>query len=432
MGRSSTWRQGFNAVALLLLAGSVSANMPKQPALASAHSELSQLKGLAMGTKTSSGALPQLTKLETISEGRSYGDRVSDAFWGFVAGTILFFSSFLFLYFVEYETCKAFVLINRAKTACNSEITADKVQKKYQNCMVHVSGHATVQNGQKDDELGVTPSEKSLVLKRTVEVYQWVEETEKEDDRTNYIYNQKWREEDVNSNDFEHSLGHENPPRQHPVFSKKIMNDPVHLGAFNLKTNVLDKMEHFEPLENLSSTHRDFTVAEKGGVAGTREINYLSPAAFVAYFEHSDTSGATDSISGNGQHLISGKTDANGLYTTPVVGDLRISYQVIKEGAVSIAAVQTEDTFRRFLMQRDGTVAGRDQCHMYEFVADEEPPSEATCCFCADYILSKVGQAFPHTILLVNQGKLDKGTMFSKVKDKLSKTSNIMRLIGCT
>ena len=31
---------------------------------------------------------------------------------------------------------------------------------------------------------------------------------------------------------------------------------------------------------------------------------------------------------------------------------MRISYQVIKEGPVSICGVQTENTFRRFLMKR--------------------------------------------------------------------------------
>ena len=84
-------------------------------------------------------------------------------------GIVFFILSFAFLFFVEGEVCKAFVMMNHAKKACQKEISADRVQRKYQNCMVHITGPMTTETGQRDEDLGFTPAEKCVVLKRTVE-----------------------------------------------------------------------------------------------------------------------------------------------------------------------------------------------------------------------------------------------------------------------
>jgi len=375
------------AVALLVLAVGVACNAQHRQQLAlktDFRASLAQIKA-----PTGAHDLAQPIELESVTEKRSYGDRVQDAWKGCVIGFVLFFSSFVFLFFVEMETCKAFVLINRARKACRTEISVDKVQKKFENCMVHASGHMT-STGQIDDELGLTPAETCVVLKRTVEVYQWVESKTKDDDKTTYNYETSWGEDDVESASFTHPDGHFNPSRKYNVYSKKIMDRRVQLGVFELKSNVLEKMENFTPLDNLSTTHRGFSV----------QLD---------------------------KHLITGDKDAMG---APRVGDMRISYQVIKEGAVSIAGVQTTNTFRRFLMQRDGTASGHDTSHMYDPVADEEPPPAPMACVCVAVISKFVGTAFPHSVLLVNAGIVDKETMFSAESAKLAKTQHLMRFIG--
>ena len=430
----------LRTMALLMLAAGVASNVQRrQPALMTElHRGLPQLKAPSPDAPHAAlGASEQPVELETISESRSYNDRVKDSGKAFICGCILFLSSFVFLYFVEMETSRAFVLINRARKAVQTGITLDKVQKKYQNCMVHVSGHATVDHsGQLDDELGVTPAEKCLVLKRTVEVYQWVEIKERKEKRTDYQYTKYWREDDVDSGHFRYHMGHANPPRQHKFYSKKFMNERVQLGAFELKPNVLEKMDQFIPLDNLSTTHSAFSVADQlgdeAGKCGNREIGfeYILKAAAEPDSMSQKLTGRTYSISGLGQHLITGDKNEMGLYTTPQVGDMRISYQVIKEGPVSICGVQTENTFRRFLMKRDGIAGGHDPSNMYETIADEEPPPEPAGCGCADMILRYVGAAFPHSVLLVNAGIVDKEMMFSKETWKLAKTKWIMRFIG--
>ena len=307
---------------------------------------------------------------EKFSQPRNYFDRIKDAFAGFGAGAVCFFMSFLFLFFVEYEACKAYVLMNRAKKACQSEIDPKKVQRKFQNCMVHVSGHMTTATGQQDAEVGFIPSEKCVVLDRKVEVLQWEETSEKSDDKTTYTYAKVWSENDIDSSTFNQQVGHGNPARKYPFQSTKIMNERVNLEvqypffmlicfrsessqrlhllytwsalnltamdrscqAFELKPNVLSKLDNFKDadLSACSNKHRDFRV------------------------------GSTHLMSGDGEN----------------VGDMRISYRVHLEGPVSICAVQTENTFRRFLMDRDGAVGGHDKSHFYESVADEEPGTE--------------------------------------------------------
>ena len=266
--------------------------------------------------------------------------------------------------------------------------------------MVHVTGNMTAVKGQRDKDLGVTPPEKCVVLKRTVEILQWVERETKEDDKTEWHYEREWREEEVDSSKFKYKEGHRNHKRKYPFYSKKFTSDTVNLQAFELKRNVLEKLDEYKPLsDNLwqcNHTHKDFDVCASGGKKGTVSLTAESiTAAAATPRKFFDKIGARNySISGQGQHLVSRS------------GCMRISYQVVNEGPVSICGVQTENTFRRFRFDRDGSVPCctclSPRAHgMYDVVADEEPPPPLICCPCTDYILKLVGKAFPHTVLLL-------------------------------
>jgi hypothetical protein len=99
-------------------------------------------------------------KVHTYSQPQSIAEREWYVIVGFFMGIVFFILSFPFLFFVEGEVCKAFVMMSHAKKACQKEISADRVQRKYQNCMVHVTGHATTETGQRDEDFGFTPAEK--------------------------------------------------------------------------------------------------------------------------------------------------------------------------------------------------------------------------------------------------------------------------------
>jgi len=97
----------LRTMALLMLAAGVASNVQRrQPALMTElHRGLPQLKAPSSDAPHAAlGASEQPIELETISESRSYNDRVKDSGKAFICGCILFLSSFVFLYFVEMET----------------------------------------------------------------------------------------------------------------------------------------------------------------------------------------------------------------------------------------------------------------------------------------------------------------------------------------
>merc|ERR1711871_1198664 len=109
---------------------------------------------------------------------------------------------------------------------------------------------------------------------------------------------------------------------------------------------------------------------------------------------------------------------------------MRIEYSFVGEGDVSICAVQTESTFRRFRKDTDGTIEGHEAVHDHEHIDDIEPPAEESCCVCASLILMLVGAVFPHTILLVEDGRVGKDEMFRNARSSIGRAQWLMRIFG--
>ena len=291
------------AVVLLALAASVAGNPSRSGVLSEIKALQTHLDGSAHATsKLQAGSLGKkllgstvsvtpTTKLDSFSHTNSYGERVMASFWKVVIGVILFFSSFLFLYFVEGEACKSLVMMNHAKKACQKEITAEKVQHKYQNCMVHVTGPMPTETGQRDEDLGFTPADKCVVLKRTVEVLQWVEDKKERDDTTTYEYKMEWKEDEVDSSQFQNPVGHQNIPRKHNFHSKKIMSAQIKLQAFELKANVLEKLTNFKNpvMKEGMHTHKGFVLCGQNLMCGSGEnpgdmkITYQVDTRYMKY-----------------------------------------------------------------------------------------------------------------------------------------------------
>ena len=327
-----------------------------------------------------------------VSKKRDDGD---NPFKAFVVGLLLFLSSPLFLFYVERETCEAEFLMNRARTCCIVEnMDCSVVKEKYQNCMVHASGPMTAEStGQKDVQVGFTPDpgvEKAVVLHRKVEHLQWVETKHKEDDRTWYTYALRWVSRPVSSSGFD-SRFHVNPPPRLPYETESITSvDKVRIKAFELKRNVLLQLPCSKSVDVSAGLYT-------GGRGLTPSSRYLM------------------------------------LGTGETAGDMRISYSAAAEGTVSVCAVQTENTFRRFLKDRDGSLAAHrsgSEMARFEHVEDEEPEPETSCCLCATFILACVGAVFPHSILLVEEGAVSKNKMFQHLKSSIIMTKVLMRFAG--
>ena len=336
---------------------------------------------IKQGSIMSRKGVPQITEELDLTGSKGYGERLANAMLGFVVGVILFFLSFPFLYLVESESLAFRYMFNRAKKACSVTIDCNKpefVAWQDRMVMVYVTGRMTTAKGQQDDELGFTPSHpegKAVVLIRKVEVLQWIEH--KEDNQ--YSYTLEWVMHEQESSGYTEKETHSNPPRAKKLETSIITNAKVALGAFVLNANVLTKL-----------------------TAG-RQCD-LSTAPLPEGFQLVD------------------KAWLHGDENT--AGSVRVSYQMILEGEVSICAVQTGNSFRRFLMDLDGNTSAllariekrKEEGAGYVPVGwDPEPekPVELGCCGCG-FVMAVVGAVFPHSILLVAQGKHTKEELFSR------------------
>ena len=168
-----------------------------------------------------------------------------------------------------------------------------KYHPDFQNKPVLVQGKVSATATVIDPEFKI--STKALVLKRTVEMFQWKEIVKSESKHeTSYRYKKQWFSEPIDSSNFHESEAHYNPPFS---YLNESFSNTVMIGDYRLSKEVLDKIAISRNL-GLSSFPNKINDA----------INHKS-------------------------FLFIGK-DIN----VPSIGDVKISYQYAPEGEYSIAA----------------------------------------------------------------------------------------------
>lgn len=119
-------------------------------------------------------------------------------------------------------------------------VSADAAKSENNGKLVHMSGQATTDESLSDSEFEVEVTG-DLKLQRTVEMYQWKEnsksETRKkigggEETVTTYTYEKTWSDDRLDSGDY-HDQGHDNPA--FPSFqSQEFVAQKAHVGVFQL------------------------------------------------------------------------------------------------------------------------------------------------------------------------------------------------------
>lgn len=177
---------------------------------------------------------------------KSYGERISNAFWGVLVGIFLVIISVPTIWIIERDAVEYFLILTRCKKATR-KLCDSSIDYKFDNRPVFLKGITNIdQNAtSKDHETGFVFKQQACRLKRIVEVYQWVEHSKQEEKKTVYSYTLEWSELDHNSKTFKESSGHYNCPRE-PALQSKIMNaSSVHVGSFLLCQEQVDKLELF-------------------------------------------------------------------------------------------------------------------------------------------------------------------------------------------
>ena len=255
--------------------------------------------------------------VETTS--KSWLDKIIDGFKGIFFGLILVIFSGITIFWNEGRSAETLEgLAEGAKIVIS--ISADKIDAANEGKLVHVAAETSTAQPLKDPDFGFVFE--GLKLSRTVEMYQWKETTKTETNKkfgggeekvTHYTYALAWSSHAINSNNFKNSADHKNPPFP-SLASKTYSNQTSKIGDFSLGQTVLDELDTYEK-SPLPETSLNTARAKLGVKASIRQ----------------------------GEILVANNPD------TPVLGDIKISYQIIPTKPVSLVAKQFQSTFSPYV-----------------------------------------------------------------------------------
>lgn len=249
----------------------------------------------------------------SVTTSQSWFSRITESIKSVLFGLIVFIVAFPVLYWNEGRAVRRERSLTEGQGAVVT-VPADSVDASKEGKLVHVSGAVKTAAPVADDELPVRAD--AVKLLRNVEMYQWTEHESRETRKkvgggtetvTTYSYNKEWAKGRGDSSSFKKPEGHENPAEP-PYQSKTFTADPVHVGAFTMSEEQIAKLT-------------DATALPVD--AGTQLPDALK-----------------------GKMLVKdGKFYMGADPSSPQVGDVRISYEVIKPATVSLVAVQKASTF---------------------------------------------------------------------------------------
>jgi len=192
----------------------------------------------------------------TLETDQSYGSRLGDSLKAMLMGPLLVLLAIGVLIWNEGNAVKMHRSLEEALARTTSLANINVIDPQYQNRLVHIVGKAVTDDTVHDDLLGVTPTlSKILKLQRTVEMYQWVEESHTETQKntggsttttTTYTYERQWREDLIDSSRFQDSWKHENPSFM-PCSSTVFTAEPITVGAFQLPDALVNRIDWFVP-----------------------------------------------------------------------------------------------------------------------------------------------------------------------------------------
>ncbi len=148
---------------------------------------------------------------------QGYGSRITSSLKGALFGIVLFLGSFVLFWWNEgnlAEEKSAFSQISKEV----KRAPVDRIDSNLTGKLVHVTAHLSSEEMLGDEEY--LDEGEYLALERHVEMFQWVERTDKDtkeklggssETTTTYRYTKEWKSGRVDSSEFKQVEGHQNP-----------------------------------------------------------------------------------------------------------------------------------------------------------------------------------------------------------------------------
>jgi hypothetical protein len=251
----------------------------------------------------------------TVTTSQSWFSRLGSSVKNVFIGFILVIGSIILLFWNEGRAVKTEQsLIEGASLVVSvSSETKDPVND---GKLIHFSGEARTPSVLVDVDFGVGGS--ALKLNRTVEVYQWEENTKSDtkeklgggtETTTTYSYSQNWFDRLIDSSGFKETEAHINPKTK-KYESKEWLAANVRVGAYGIPEDLLKSLSGYQPFTVTSEMLETLPYATQGKVELTGNMLYLQ---------------ATGS-------------------SVPQIGDTRIRYEAIAPQMLSVISKQSAET----------------------------------------------------------------------------------------
>ena len=238
--------------------------------------------------------------------------KIGNAFGGIFGGFVFLVIGVILLWWNEGNN------VRNIKSTAEMEklyvdVSSESVDASNEGKLVATYGKILNEEELTDDTFKVTV--KTPLLKRVVEMYQWKEESETDEEGfTRYRYDKEWSQELIDSDNFNES-GHVNPKSKKYDDETKTSSN-VKVGAFELSSN---------------------------------QINSLSTDG--KYTDYNETIVGDLNLT-----ILDGYATTSKDLSKPEIGDIRISFVYNNSTDVSVLAVQSGQTFVDFVSKEGRSI----------------------------------------------------------------------------
>ena len=173
-------------------------------------------------------------------------EKIKNSFGGVIAGIIMIVIGTVLLWWNEGNNVKNIKSTNELEKVA-IEVQGAKVDSKNEGKAVVVAGDITLpEEPIVDEEFGL--SVKTAKLSRFVDIYQWVETSDTDDNgKTTYHYEKKWVTNEINDSSNYHESGHDNPKSIRYPF-EDFLATKVNIGEYVLTSEQVNEFSAEQPL----------------------------------------------------------------------------------------------------------------------------------------------------------------------------------------
>ena len=185
---------------------------------------------------------------------QSWGSRLKDAFVGILIGILLVAAAVYIVFWNEnhgLHTAQSLTEVEKQLLA----VSPSPIDSKNNLRVLYLNGLATTGDKLKDTVLNIEM--KAIALIRTVEMYQWQEDTQTKTEKQmggsektlkTYSYKKVWSEHLIDSSTFKEPSTHQNPTTM-PVQSQREVATHVTLGDFLLPASLVEQIIITTPVD---------------------------------------------------------------------------------------------------------------------------------------------------------------------------------------